>query len=203
MVKWCFELELYSPEDSNTQPLKFSHLSRQKCSKGFHHQSPHWSLCIHAKTNRKKNMTVGSKLSTNDASRLEVWVRPSVKCQTGSFQGTLVGRTKWKPSFMWGKGRGRLVCTLQFANGSAFLSNVIQDSLATLRPETEVVAYILAGWLFMYLPWIFTQARCVPKPPTKPDGTRLSNRKKHQTLKILLFLSYEYTICCAKLYLWI
>lgn len=91
------------PDNSNKWPLKFSHLSRQKCSRGFHHQSPHWSLCIHAKPTEKKNMTVGSELSTNDASRLEVWVRPSVKCQTGSFQGTLVGRTKWKPSFMWGK----------------------------------------------------------------------------------------------------
>lgn len=107
---------------------------------------------------------------------------------------------------MWGEKERTLVCFLQLVEGSVFLSDFIQDSLATLRLETEVVVYILAGLLFMYLQWIFTKARCVPKPPTsppKPDGTRLSNRKKHQTLEILLLLSYGFTICCAKLYLWI
>lgn len=90
-------------EKLNKQSLNFFHLSRQKRPETFHHQSPQRSLCIHTKTKgEKKKMTVGSWLSTNDASRLEVWVWPSVKCQTGSFQGTLVGRTKWKPSFMWG-----------------------------------------------------------------------------------------------------
>lgn len=110
-------LVLWHPTAQSTQistaPQDFS-LESSKVLGGF--SSPITTLIsLHSsKTNRKKNMTVGSELSTNAASRLKVWVRPSVKCQRGSFQKMLAGRTKWKPRFMWRKGRGRLVCTLQF-----------------------------------------------------------------------------------------
>lgn len=57
------------------------------------------------KTNRKKkqSLSAGAELSTNNASRLRVWDPRSRKCQTGNFQGSLVGRAEWKPSSMWGE----------------------------------------------------------------------------------------------------
>lgn len=122
-------------------------------------------LHVHTKPIDRNNMTVGAQLSTNNASRLEVWLWPCLKHQTASFLGTLVGRTKWKPSSIWRTGRGHLVCTEQFVDGSTFLSNVIQDRLATLWPETEVGAYILVWWLFMYLPWKLPVCQNLPHLP--------------------------------------
>lgn len=77
----------------------------------------------------------------------------SLKCEfdqaenfrRGVFRACLLAGQSGNPTLCEGKGRGRLICTLQFADGSALLSNVIQDSLATLQLEAEVVAYILAG----------------------------------------------------------
>lgn len=87
----------------------------------------------------------------------------------------LVGRVKWKRSLVWGGGRGRLVCALLAVDGSMLLSNVIQHGPAPFQPGAETVACTLGAWLFMYLPWIFTQAHHVPKrstSPPKPSGTR-------------------------------
>lgn len=103
MVKLSDHLALCQPENPYKWALDFSHFSCLKCSKGFHHQLPHWSPCIHAKPTEKKSLSVGAELSTNNASRLRVWDPQSRKCQTGNFQGSLVGRAEWKPSSMWGE----------------------------------------------------------------------------------------------------
>lgn len=144
-------LALCQPANPYKWPLEFSHLSCQKCSKGFHHQPPHWSLCIHTKPTEKKDLTVGAELSTNNASRLQVWAPQSRKYQT-SRDRLLAGRSG-NPALCEVKGRGHLVCALQRADGSVLLSNVSQDRLAILR--RELGAYILAVRLFMYLPWFF------------------------------------------------
>ena len=62
----------------------------------------------------------------------------------GASRERLLAGQSGNPASCEGKERGRLVCTLQFADSSVILSNVIQDGLATVQLETEAVAYILA-----------------------------------------------------------
>lgn len=150
VVKLCYDPARYGPENSNKWPLEFSHLSCQKCSKGFHHQSPHWSLCIHAKPTEKRIWQLDRSCPQTTPQGLKYEFDQAENVRRRASRERLLAGQSGNPASCEGKGRGRLVCTLQFADGSAFLSNVIQDSLATLQLETEVVAYILAGWLFMY-----------------------------------------------------
>lgn len=102
-VKLSDRLALCWPENPYKWPLEFSHLSCQKCSKGFHHPATKLISLHSHKTNRKTNLTVGAELSTNNASRLQGPDPKSRKCPTGNFQGSLVGRAGWKPSSMWGE----------------------------------------------------------------------------------------------------
>lgn len=189
----CCDLEFYATPTLNN-PLRFSHSSRQKHFKGFHHRSPQTSLHLR-KASCQETMTAGSQLSTNDASRLEVWVRPSVKCQ--SFQGRLLGRIEWKGrEDVW-------VCTF-----CGWLSVSAQMSSKTLSqhspPETRVVVHILAAWLFMYLTWIFAGAYRAPEPPTSPLKTRWNKRRQttFQQFSLFLELWIPHMLCKIILVIW-
>lgn len=202
VVKLCCDLALiYGTENSNKWPLT----KVVKTARKVFITSHHTDLFAFTQKPTEKSMWQLDRSCPQTMPQ-------SLKCQSdraenfrrGVFRACLLAGQSGNPTLC--EGKGRLICTLQFADGSAFLSNVVQDSLATLQLETEVVAYILAGWLFMYLPWILTWASHIPKPPTyppKPDGTRQSNRKRQETLETLSFLRYEFTICLAKLCLWI
>lgn len=118
-------LALCRPANPYKWPLEFSHLSCQKCSKGFHHQPPHWSLCIHTKPTEKRDLTVGAELSTNNASGLQVWAPQSRKYQTGELPGIACWQdgvetqlyVRWKGEDIW-----FVLCSLQMAPSSSQMS---------------------------------------------------------------------------------
>lgn len=98
-----------------------------------------------------------------------MWVQPSVKCQTGSFQGSLVGRTKWKPSFMWGGVGGTFglyFCSLWMAPCSSQMSS--ETSLATLTRNRSCSLYFSRDD-YLCTCHEFSLKLCrAPKPSTPP-----------------------------------
>lgn len=166
----------------------------KKCSKGFHHPPPRWSLCIHTKPTEKRiwQLEQSCPQTTPPGFKGEIRRVENVRRETSSDR--LLAGPSGNPALCEVKGRGHLVCALQRTDDSGLLSNVSQDRLAMLQREHG--AYILAVQLFMYLPWFLTGFH-VPKPPTcppKPDGTRRSNRKRKKLLRVSWVMNSPYAL---------
>lgn len=69
----------------------------------------------------------------------------ALNARQGASRERLLAGQSGNPASCERKGRGHLVCTLQLVDVSMLLSNIIQDSLATLQPGAEIVAYILGA----------------------------------------------------------
>lgn len=194
-MKLSDRLALCRPENPYKWPLEFFHLSCQKRSKGFHHQSPRWSLCIRTKPTEKRIWQSEQSCPQTTPPGFKCEIHRAENVRRGTSRDRLLAGPSGNPALCEVKGRGHLVCALQRADGSGLLSNVSQDCLAMLQREHG--AYILAVQLFMYLPWFLTGFHHIPKPPTypsKPDGTRRSNRKRRKLLRVSWVMNSPYAL---------
>ncbi len=134
-----------------------------------------------------------------------MWVQPSVKCQTGSFQGTLVGRTKWKPSFMWGE-RERTFGLYFAVCGWLRVPLKCHPKQSCNTPTRNRSCSLYFSRVIIYVPAMnfHSSSPCTKTSHISPK-TRWNKAEKPQkaadSWESLSFLSYEFTICFAKLYL--
>lgn len=202
-----------SLEKLNKQSLKVFHLSRQKRPKSFHHQSPQRSLSIHIKTDGgKKKKENDSWIIAAHKRRLKARsVSSTERKMSESFQRTLVGRTKWKPSFMrWGGGggrRGHSVCTLQHVDGlCAPLKCHPRRPCNTPTRSWSCSLYFRRVIIYVPAMNFHSGSPCTKTSHFSPRNQMEQGRATAKSSRLQRFfpvLSYEFSICCAKLYLWI
>lgn len=141
------------------------------------------------KTNGENMLTVWPKLSTNNTLKPGCNLAAGRKCETASFQGTSLGRTKWKASFVGGENTTQTLGLETAAPRSCqILSKMLSQKRKRANYKQKGIVYILAVWLSIYCTcntFSHLGLNIYQKPPTysqAPDRTRRRNKNSWDSL---------------------